>query len=492
MGFNLFMNIVSKGDVESARTFLSSHQIDLNHVKKLESGTELTLLMLACKNGHLEMMELLIEKGAEVNFSTTRPVRSALMLAVEERNLGAVKLLLRHGAQVTTKRDEACALTIACGQGDIEMVQTLLPNGLKSVNLSEVVPYMYSGNLSSRYGMPQFGSYSYPMSPVNIAIKAGHLELLTWLLDAGAEVPIGALHLAISERTSSSPSSNSDMVKILVRHGATVNETGKYSSALMIASYYGDTKIVQELLEKGANVNYKNGANNFALWIAAMEGHTEVAKLLLGRSANVNLIGGKEEVSILQGVMDCYKMPEDKMVAVLKVLLEGGAKDPHKILTDVINRGRIEIMKLLLLNKDDLQINHKNSFGEYPLMRAVQCPKNNVEIVQLLLEAGAGPDVQDNEGKSLLMVVRNATVAKLLLDRGVDINQQDNDGRCALLHAMKWGNCEVIELLLERGANLDLPSYDGTTAGSVLQNDHHLQVCQIKIVPKWTFTPQVT
>ena len=59
--------------MESAKKFLStSPEIDLNKViqtRQSSSGSELTPLMLACKLGHLKMMELLIEKGADVNFS---------------------------------------------------------------------------------------------------------------------------------------------------------------------------------------------------------------------------------------------------------------------------------------------------------------------------------------------------------------------------------------------------------------------------------------
>ena len=78
------------------------------------------------------------------------------------------------------------------------------------------------------------------MSPVNIAAEKGHLELLAWLLEGGAEVPANSLHLAIMKQKDCTPA----IVELLLKHGAMVNETGKGVSALMMASCYGDNETV--------------------------------------------------------------------------------------------------------------------------------------------------------------------------------------------------------------------------------------------------------
>ena len=476
----LFISYVRSGDVESAKKFLSIHQIDLNKERRQSSsGTELTPLMLACKCGHLKMIELLIEKGADVDFLTSSyPPRSALMVAVKCRKLDVVNLLIRLGAQVTdTTASRECALTIACKQGNLEIVKALLPTGPKGVNLSEAKWVRGSFSVVGRNTRGQYDGFSYDVSPVNIAVEQGHLELLTWLLEGGAEVPANSLHLAFLKQKDCTLA----IVELLLKHGAMVNETGKGVSALMMASYYGDNEIIKKLLKECADADHKSEeyqriyGHCFALWIAAMEGHTEVVETLLKGGANVNLKGNRDR-SILQGVMECNEMAEDKMVAILKLLLDNGAEGRHAILVAAINFRRLEVLKLLLQKKDDLQINNECE-GRYPLMIAAQSSHyNSPEIVKLLLDAGARVDLQDEDGKSPLMVTRNVAIAKILLSKGVPINGLAYNGWHALLYAMEVGNFELVEYLLEQGADLDLEADDGSTATSVLQNDYHLQV----------------
>ena len=54
------------------------------------------------------------------------------------------------------------------------------------------------------------------------------------------------------------------------------------------AAKSGDINAVRTLLDKGADVNEKDGVGGTPLFWAVREGHTELAKLLIERGADVN------------------------------------------------------------------------------------------------------------------------------------------------------------------------------------------------------------
>ncbi|KAB8229928.1 uncharacterized protein BDW43DRAFT_287342 [Aspergillus alliaceus] len=68
---------------------------------------------------------------------------------------------------------------------------------------------------------------------------------------------------------------------------------GYYGSALQAAIAGGHTKMVQLLLDLGADVNAKGGKYGFALQAAAWHGKKEIVRILLRHGANVHAQGGR-------------------------------------------------------------------------------------------------------------------------------------------------------------------------------------------------------
>jgi ankyrin repeat domain-containing protein 50 len=60
---------------------------------------------------------------------------------------------------------------------------------------------------------------------------------------------------------------------------------GRYGNALQAASYEGHEKVVELLLDKGADVNAQGGKYDNALQAASHQGHDKVVELLLGGGA---------------------------------------------------------------------------------------------------------------------------------------------------------------------------------------------------------------
>lgn len=68
-----------------------------------------TPLMLAAKNGHVDAVKLLLERGAQINARNpetpdSKKGMTALMLAAQQGHDEVVRVLLEHGADVTIKK----------------------------------------------------------------------------------------------------------------------------------------------------------------------------------------------------------------------------------------------------------------------------------------------------------------------------------------------------------------------------------------------------
>ena len=105
-------------------------------------------------------------------------------------------------------------------------------------------------------------------------------------------------------------------------------------------------------------------------------------------------------------------------------------------------------------------VNLQNSSGWTALKLAAR--KDLERCVEVLLDNGADPDVQDNEKYTALHnAVAFPAVVKLLLTKTKDINVQNNDGETPLCLASEKGLTESALTLLEYGADPNVPNKEG-------------------------------
>ncbi|PJZ51101.1 ankyrin repeat domain-containing protein [Leptospira saintgironsiae] len=86
-----------------------------------------TPLMIAAREGEVEIAEFLVRSGADIN-AKTRDGHTALMMAVYNRNLDIVKLLLKNGANVHVKSKQGhTAFSEATLEESAQIKELLLP-----------------------------------------------------------------------------------------------------------------------------------------------------------------------------------------------------------------------------------------------------------------------------------------------------------------------------------------------------------------------------
>lgn len=186
-----------------------------------------------------------------------------------------------------------------------------------------------------------------------------------------------------------------------------------------------DINFVNYILHyNGANPNIQYDAGLTPLMITNDE---NMAKLLLIYHANPYIENNNDETVL-------YYNQNEK---IIKLLLDNGA-DPNKPnkngktpLMFAVEDRSIEHIKLLLNKMNKKSINLKSNFGKTALFD-VKRP----DIMELLLNYEADPNIQDNEGNTVLMNICssyekkiNYDLIKLLLDYDANPTIKNKEGK---------------------------------------------------------------
>jgi ankyrin repeat protein len=122
---NKFVVAAMQGKKEDVEKLLNKG-VDVDAVVKEDSWTA---LIWASRKGHTDIVELLLNNGANVNLAPYSGV-SALHLASKYGHKQIVELLLNKGADVNAETSgKFTALILASEQGNIDIVKLLLDNG---------------------------------------------------------------------------------------------------------------------------------------------------------------------------------------------------------------------------------------------------------------------------------------------------------------------------------------------------------------------------
>ena len=132
----------------------------------------------------------------------------------------------------------------------------------------------------------------------------------------------------------------------------------------------------------------------------------------------------------------------------------------------------MEIVELLV-EVYEANVNAVNKDGNPALILAME--KGYVEIVKLLLEAGANANARDKDGNYALILAMEegyVGIVKLLLEAGANTNARDEYGWTALMNAARDGHVEIVKLLLEAGADVNATDKYGDTVLELIPNSH--------------------
>ena len=224
-------------------------------------------LHLAAMEGHKAVVQLLLERGADIDSKDKGKFgRTPLSWAAENGHQAIVQLLLERGADIDSKdKYGRTPLWWSVEKVHEAVVQLLLDNG------AEV-------DSKGKYGR----------TPLSWAAEYGHEAVVQLLLDNGAEVDSKDDNSGETPLSWAAAKGHKAVVRLLLDKAAEVDSKGKYGQTpLLWAAANGRKAVVQLLLDNGAEVDSKDDRGRTPLWWAAAMGHQAVVQLLLANGAEV-------------------------------------------------------------------------------------------------------------------------------------------------------------------------------------------------------------
>jgi uncharacterized protein len=297
---SLLMSAVMAGRIEIVRALIAA---GANVNAKVKMFFTFDALETAVDKGYTEIVELLLDAGADPNWNNQNPGLCAIQKACEKGHTDIVRLLINAGAAV--KFETGFRLLVdAAEKSQPEIIQLLIDAGC-NVNTRN---YQSDTPLTAACRRAQVGIVQTLIAAKANVNKVGMHDmapLVTVFLAPRMNEALAGHGLAKAE--SDVPKSITQIVNALAAAGADVNVydvMGK--TALMLAIEQRNFDAAQALIGAGANVNaimhpnqdsiFVRGAaiaRDSALHLAAKANDTDAIKLLLKAGANPNLLNSE-------------------------------------------------------------------------------------------------------------------------------------------------------------------------------------------------------
>ncbi|MCW5655293.1 ankyrin repeat domain-containing protein [Hydrogenophaga sp.] len=402
-----------------------------------------TALQEATLHGHANMVEVLIQAGADPRI-TDENGQTLLHYAASEGHGTVIEVLSEagcdHGAM---DADGFAPIHIAVDAGHADAVHSLLHGG-------------------SRPDLP--GPQG---TPLHQATLGGHFDVAVELLrrPAGlsAENDTGstALHLAAEGGHAGIAR---ELAHAAALHGVPLlgMEDGQGRTALGIAAMYEHVGVIRALAQAGCDLSAAGHGHEAPLLAAARLGRSGCADALL-------TLGARPDVTSERGATAMHLAALRGHAHTLEVLAAGGC-DPDAVDTHgqtpmhyAAWAGQASAIGTLALHGASRDVQDKG--GRTPLHLAARA--SHAEALQALLAADSDVRATDHTGQTPLhdgAVGGHSHTVQLLLAHGAEIDAADHLGGTPLHHAVRGGREAAVQALLAHGASAHTPDGDGHSA----------------------------
>ncbi len=497
-----------------------------------------TALHNACSNGHLKVVEYLIDKGAslkaknkdgkiplelaeqkgytdivEILKQTQLNLDRELLVAVEKEDLGKVKDNIRRGANVNAQSRLGWASVFwAIQKNNLNIVKLLVNNGadINAKDNESWMPLHWAVQLGSldvvKYLVERGANINAltadGRTSLELAVQKNCVDTIEFLKKAQLDLDKGLLTAVqdgdlnkvegLANRGASldtkdnndwtllhfAASSNKfDIVKFLLDKNANIKAKDVYGNTPLhvAAQYDSKLEIVEFLLDKNASgINDVNNNGSTPLHVATQGNKPSTVKLLLNRGARIEVKDSRNRTPLDLAKQEGY-------TNIVQMIEQRQSDLDEELLTAVRDGNLNEVEDLVSQNAN---VNTTDIYSWTPLHWATF--KDHLEIARFLIKKGADINAADKGpyGKKPIHVAaenNSKDIIEFFLSKGVGINDTDKQGYTPLHYAAWRGRLEVAKFLIEEYANSIFKYNNGSTlpCNAPLKNHLHVMKCSI-------------
>ncbi|KAG4267322.1 hypothetical protein FPRO04_04934 [Fusarium proliferatum] len=347
------------------------------------SGFGRTPLSWACENGQFGIFKVLLERDAQP-VNTVGAAYSLLMLASKNGHIDIARWLIDHGADIHQRYKKQSAIWLASSNGYAELVELLLDAGadIHTCGVNDV-PILCP------------------------ATEKGNEKVVKLLLKRKANVEAKddqgrtLLHLAARNEGSQA------IMEALISYGADINARDNSGSTPLISTVLrASIDEIGFLISQGADTTAQENTGEACIH-KAMRRRTrhEIVRLLLdnGAKADARTKGGRTCLHVLAdqyGVVSCTG-DLIQLVTSRGVDINANGNDGNTVLHTVVRRGSLEDLSSFA-DQPGVNFNARNGLGETPLHVAASLYVKRTGELEILMRKGAEINPLDNEGRTPL------------------------------------------------------------------------------------------
>jgi len=227
---------------------------------------------------------------------------------------------------------------------------------------------------------------------------------------------------------------------------------------MLVAVERNDAWIASTLTKQHTDLNLTYDNGQTILWYAAKKGSWDVFDAFVKGGVNVNIKDSRGHT------LFSYAMENGQSQIIERLNKLGVASagaDTEKLVKQAVVNEDVDRLKALLMLKPDLNKVYEDGLT----LLWYAAVKKRSDMAEALLKGGAKAEISDKTGRSLMMYcveTRRYEIAKLLKSFGANI--KNSEGVLLLQKGLVIGDSQLVNLLVQLNVNVNIKFEDGLSA----------------------------